>query len=86
MVETEASREALRKELANLQRKFAEFEDDVRVREKDYANALEDSRRSERKLDDNRRNLEVCSLFSPFFLNDWNKAFFFSRLKFIWFD
>ena len=59
MVETEASREALRKELANLQRKFAEFEDDVRVREKDYAMALEDSRRVEKKLDDNRRNLEV---------------------------
>lgn len=34
VVETEAGREALRKELANLQRKFAEFEDDTRMREK----------------------------------------------------
>ena len=34
VVETEAGREALRKELANLQRKFAEFEDETRLREK----------------------------------------------------
>ena len=59
MVETEASREALRKELANLQRKMAEFADDSRLKEKDYQMALEDSRRAEKKLDDNKRNLEV---------------------------
>ena len=59
MVETEASREALRKELANLQRKMAEFEDEARLKEKDYQLALEDSHRMEKKLDDQRRNLEI---------------------------
>ena len=59
VVETEANREALRKELANMQRKFAEFEDEVRVREKDFAMALEDSRRNERKLNEDRHNLEL---------------------------
>ena len=52
VVETEASREALRKELANMQRKMAEFEDEARLKEKDYQLALEDSRRLEKKLDD----------------------------------
>lgn len=60
VVETEASREALRKDLANLQRKMAELIDEARMKEKDYQLALEDSRRSERKLDDNRRNLEIA--------------------------
>ena len=60
VVETEANREALRKELANMQRKFAEFEDEVRVREKDFAMALEDSRRNERKLAEDRHNLEIA--------------------------
>lgn len=59
VVETEANREALRKELANAQRKYAELEDEVRVREKDVTMALEDARRSEHKLHDDRRNLEI---------------------------
>ena len=59
MVETEASREALRKDLANLQRKMAELIDESRMKEKDYQLALEDSRRAERKLEDNKRNLEM---------------------------
>ena len=59
VVETEASREALRKDLANLQRKMAELIDESRMKEKDYQLALEDSRRAERKLEDNRRNLEM---------------------------
>lgn len=59
MVETEASREALRKELANQQRRLAEFEDQSRAVEKDLKMALDDSRSSERRLDDNRRNLEA---------------------------
>ena len=42
-----------------MQRKFAEFEDEVRVREKDFAMALEDSRRNERKLNEDRHNLEL---------------------------
>ena len=59
MVETEANREALRKELANMQRKFAEFEDEVRVREKDFSMAIDDGRRNERKINEDRRNLEI---------------------------
>ena len=43
-----------------MQRKFAEFEDEVRVREKDFAMALEDSRRNERKLSEDRHNLEIA--------------------------
>ena len=63
-METEASREALRKELANLQRKMAELEDELRMKEKDFHLALEDGRRAEKKLDDQRRNLQV-GLNSP---------------------
>lgn len=59
MVETEASREALRKELANQQRRMAEYEDQARSVEKDLKTALEESRCSERRLEDNRRNLEI---------------------------
>ena len=60
LVETEASREALRKELANMQRKMAEMEDDFRIKEKDYQMALEDGRRVECRLEDQRRNLEIA--------------------------
>ena len=59
-METEASREALRKELANHQRKLAELDDEMHIKEKEYSHALEDSRRSERKLDDLRHNLEIA--------------------------
>lgn len=59
VVETEASREALRKELSNQQRRMADFEDRARAVEKDLKMALEESRSSERRLDDNRRNLEI---------------------------
>lgn len=60
VVETEASREALRKELANIQRKMAEFADEAALKEKDYLLALEDARRSECRLDDQRKNLEFA--------------------------
>ena len=59
VVETEASREALRKELANLQRKMSELEDEARLKERDYQLALEDAHRMEKKMDDQRRNLEI---------------------------
>lgn len=59
VVETEASREALRKELSNQQRRLAEFEDQARGVEKDLKLALDESRCSERRLDDNRKNLEI---------------------------
>jgi len=59
VVETEASREALRKELSNQQRRMADFEDRARAVEKDLKMALEESRSSERRLDDTKRNLEI---------------------------
>jgi len=52
VVETEAGREALRKELANLTRKMAELEDEMQLKEREYALALDDSRRNEKKLDE----------------------------------
>ena len=54
-METEASREALRKELSNLNRKMAELEDDVMMKEREHALTLEDSRRNEKKLDEQVR-------------------------------
>lgn len=39
---------------------MAELIDEARMKEKDYQLALEDSRRSERKLEDNKRNLEIA--------------------------
>jgi rootletin len=59
VVETEATRDILKKELANLQRKYGELEDEVRQREKDYRVTLEESKRVERKAQDERRNLEL---------------------------
>lgn len=38
---------------------MADFEDRARGVEKDLKSALEESRTSERRLDDNRRNLEI---------------------------
>ena len=38
---------------------MADFEDRARAVEKDLKMALEESRASERRLDDNRRNLEI---------------------------
>ena len=38
---------------------MAELEDEARMREKDLTLALDDSRRSERKLDDMRHSLEL---------------------------
>jgi rootletin len=60
VVETEASREALRKELANTQRKLAELDTEYRLKDKEFTHALDDSRRSERRLDEQRHNLEVA--------------------------
>ena len=57
-METEAGREALRKELANLQRKMAELEDDSRLKEKENQLTLEDNRRTECKQEEQRRQLE----------------------------
>jgi rootletin len=44
-VEAEASREVLRKELANIQRHYVELEDDQRMKERDFKLTVEDARR-----------------------------------------
>lgn len=59
VVEIEVSREVVRKEFVNFQRKMGELIDEFRLKEKDYQMVLEDSRRVERKLEDQRRNLEI---------------------------
>lgn len=75
-VEAEASREVLRKELANIQRHYVELEDEQRMKERDYQMAVEDARRLgtstrwdlfqlalcfvERKAIDERRNVELA--------------------------
>lgn len=59
VVETEASREVLRKELANLQRKMGELVDETHLKEKDYQMALQDSHHAEKKLQDRAHNLEI---------------------------
>ncbi|CAF3320875.1 unnamed protein product [Rotaria socialis] len=59
-VEAEASREVLRKELANIQRHYAELEDEQRMKERDFRLAIEDARRIERKAIEERRNVELA--------------------------
>jgi hypothetical protein len=44
-VEAEASREVLRKELANIQRYYVELEDEQRMKDRDFKLAVEDARR-----------------------------------------
>jgi chromosome segregation ATPase len=58
-VETESACEALHKELSGLQRRRAELEEELRVKEKGYQLALDESRRSERRLDEQRQRLEA---------------------------
>jgi hypothetical protein len=60
VVETEASRDILKKELSNLQRKYAELEDEIRQREKEFRANVDDSKRSERKATEERRNVELA--------------------------
>jgi DNA repair exonuclease SbcCD ATPase subunit len=59
VVETESACEALHKELSGLQRRRAELEEELRVKEKGYQLALDESRRSEKRLDDQRQRLEA---------------------------
>jgi rootletin len=60
VVETEASRDILKKELSNLQRKYAELEDEIRQREKEFRATVDDCKRIERKATEERRNVELA--------------------------
>ena len=59
VVEIETACEALRKELGGLQRRRAELEDEVHLKEKGYQVALDESRRNEKRLEDQRQRLEA---------------------------
>ena len=59
IVETESARETIRKDAANLQRRYNELEEELRLREKDYQMALDDARNTERKLSDKLRVTET---------------------------
>ena len=61
-VEAEASREVLRKELANIQRHYVELEDEQRMKERDYQLAVEDARRLGRIEKQTLRQGFVCHL------------------------
>ncbi len=60
VVETEATRDILKKELSNLQRKFNELQEEIRAREKEVKLIVDESRRSERKANEERRNVELA--------------------------
>lgn len=60
VVETEATRDILKKELAMLQRKYGELEDEMRAREKEFRCALEETKRGERKAQEERRQCELA--------------------------
>lgn len=60
VVETEATRDILKKELSTLQRKYGELEDEMRAREKDFRCAIEESKRGERKAQEERRQCELA--------------------------
>lgn len=60
VVETEATRDILKKELSNLQRKYCELEDELRARDKEFRCAMEESKRAERKAQEDRRQVELA--------------------------
>lgn len=58
--ETEAARDALRKDLAALQRRFSESNDVHSLKERELQTALQESQEKERQLEDLRRHLEAA--------------------------
>ncbi len=59
VVETESGRESIRKEAQNLQRRYTELEEELRLKEKDFQMALEEARSTERKIIEKLRVTEV---------------------------
>jgi len=57
-VDLEAGREAVRKELENVQRKMAAVDDEYQRKCREHQNALEDQARLERQTAEQRRHLE----------------------------
>lgn len=57
LVENETSYNAVTKDLANARRKMAELDDEGRLKDREYTRALDESRRNEKSLDDERQRL-----------------------------
>lgn len=60
LAELESGSEQLRQELSRMRSRGGEQEEQWRVREQELVMRLEDARCRERKLEDQRHNLEVC--------------------------
>lgn len=58
LVESDGQKEGAKREIQNLTRKFAEMEEDNRVKEKDFSAALDEAHRAEQKANDKVKNLE----------------------------
>ena len=56
IVESEGQKEGAKREIQNLTRKFAEMEEDNRVKEKDFNAALDEAHRAEQKAADKVQN------------------------------
>ena len=57
LVETEGQKEGAKREIQNLTRKFAEMEEDNRVKEKDFTAALDEAHRAEQKATEKVKSL-----------------------------
>ena len=57
LVETEGQKEGAKREIQNLTRKFAEMEEDNRVKEKDFSAALDEAHRAEQKATEKVKSL-----------------------------
>ena len=64
LVESEGQKEGAKREIQNLTRKFAEMEEDNRVKEKDFSAALDEAHRAEQKAVDKVGKKLFYTLFS----------------------
>ena len=59
VMETEAERESARKEAKNLQRRYCELEDELRLKEKDYGMSIDETRAAERRISERLRTTDL---------------------------
>lgn len=57
-METEAERESARKDAQNLTRRFGDLEEELRLKEKDYAMSVDEARSAERRISERLRTTE----------------------------
>lgn len=63
LVESEGQKEGAKREIQNLTRKFAEMEEDNRVKEKDLTAALDEAHRTEQKAADKVKDTRYINFF-----------------------